>query len=653
MIFNKGYYNPMDREYEIINSMSHAPQDNIGAPLLGEQPEITRLGLGPKDIGTSALMRESGAQTLQSRIFHGASKVELAFIGTGKGHREALTPESFTKEEREAMRQLARINKVETSTHAAVGIAGVSGLSEGRFDDVAREQTVHEIKRAIDFAADATTGGAIAFHTAEFPRPVSEVEKEEAGFEMYPGERYKWVKGKREEKEEKRVPIYLADEKTGKVLTIPRDQKIWVADEEIDEFGKKRIIIDKKTLQPRMQQLTYDQIITREKEKPENKNILKTDEYKLFLNHFFDQQIAQEEGEALRRALELRQLKEQLEDVEGFKKWVEKYYPMSKDRDEWRRIFAQKFGEQAYRKPLDELRELPEQQVRELELAIKAREEIIQSHYQKAKQTREDVKNYRTIKEVGLQKTALSMAEAGIYAMKRTEETNRRLQEKKEEQLKPIFVSPENLFPESYGSHPDELKKIIHDSRNEMKKQLIELGYDEESAWEKARTHIKATFDIGHVNIWRKYWADDPTKTLEDNDREFRQWVIDRVKKLVKEDVIGHIHVADNFGYHDEHLEVGKGTAPIKEFLEAAKEAGITDIIIEPGSTNFERIWPEALAELGSPIYAAGTRIPYNNPALFEGIRHGYHGNQIAPYYVVEPYAPSEDWRNWTTLGFE
>ncbi|MBI4441114.1 sugar phosphate isomerase/epimerase [Candidatus Woesearchaeota archaeon] len=656
MIFNKGYYSPMDREYEVINSVSRAPENNLSAPLLGEQPEITKLGLGPKDIGTSVLMRESGAQSLQSRIFHGASKIELAFTGTGKGHREALTPESFTKEEREAMRQLARINKVETSTHAAVGIAGVSGLAEGRFDDVAREQTVHEIKRAVDFAADATTGGAIAFHAAEFPRPVAEVEKGRPGvkgrFEMYPGEKYEWKEGKPVEKEETRLPIYLADEKTGKIMTIPRDQSIWVAETKEDEHGVKHILFDEKTNKPKLTPLTYNQLIDRERQKSENKD---KPDYKIFLDHYYDQQLAMEEGEAVRRGLELRQLKEQLEDTQNMKEFIDKNYPLTHEskREEWRDFFASRYGSAAYRKSLEELRKLPEEQLNELRAGIQSREEIVKSHYQKVLQMREEVSHYKPIEDVGLQKTALSIAEAGIYAMKRTDETNKRLQGHKEEPIKPIYISPENLFPESYGSHPDELKTIIHNSREQMKKQLMAQGYDEKAAWDKAKTHIKATFDIGHMNIWRKYWADDPRKSLEENDKEFKKWVVEKVTKLTKEDVIGHIHVADNFGYHDEHLEVGKGTAPIMEFLQAAKEAGVTDIIVEPGSTNFERIWPEAMAELGSPIYAVGSRMPYNNPAVFEQIRHKYHGNQISPYYVVEPYAPSEDWRNWSGIGFE
>ncbi len=645
MIFNKGYYSPMDREYEIINTLSSSPEKNIGAPLLGESPKVTKLGLGPKELGTSVLMRESGAQSLQSRIFHGANKIELAFLGTGKGHKEALTPESFTKEEREAMRQLARINKVETTVHAAVGLAGISGLSEGKFDDVTREQSVHEIKRAIDFAADATTGGAVVFHTAEFPRPVSEV----GPLEMYPGEKWEWKDGKRVPKKETKVPIYLADSKTGKIMSIPNDQKFYLAERD-PQSGE--LLLDKETSQPKMTPMTYDEIVAKERKDPKNSG--KTD-HALFLSHFYDQQLAMEEGEALRRVAELRKMKEELVELEKMKNFIDKNFPLTEEskKDEWRSYFAGVFGEQAYRKPVDELKKLPEQAVRELQLGIKAREDIISSHYQKAIELREQVKNYDTIENIGVMKAAESVAEAAVYAMKRTEAANRKLQEKKETPISPIYISPENLFPETYGSHPDELKKLIRESREKMKEHLMQQGYDEKSALGKARDHIKATFDIGHMNIWRKYWADDPKKSLEENENDFRKWLLDKVQDLVKSDVVGHIHLGDNFGFHDEHLEIGKGTAPIKEFLEMAKKAGVTDIIVEPGSTNFERIWPEALAELGSPIYAAGTRIPYNNPVLFDQIRHQYHGNMISPYYVVEPYAPSEDWRNWSSIGFE
>ena len=77
MIFNQSYYNAMDRGY-------YTPL----AP--GEQPDAQRpddvvpeIGLSPKDIGISAPPFGDQLQGLKAKIFQGASKVELGFMGKG------------------------------------------------------------------------------------------------------------------------------------------------------------------------------------------------------------------------------------------------------------------------------------------------------------------------------------------------------------------------------------------------------------------------------------------------------------------------------------------------------------------------------------------------------------------------------------------
>ena len=70
------------------------------------------------------------------------------------------------------MRKLAEINEIQTSTHATVGIQGLSGFNQQQFTFSSEQQknSMDELKKAIDFASDASTGGAVVFHTGEGPR---------------------------------------------------------------------------------------------------------------------------------------------------------------------------------------------------------------------------------------------------------------------------------------------------------------------------------------------------------------------------------------------------------------------------------------------------------------------------------------------------
>ena len=171
-------------------------------------------------------------------------------------------------------------------------------------------------------------------------------------------------------------------------------------------------------------------------------------------------------------------------------------------------------------------------------------------------------------------------AEAGIHSLRKTRDSNN-----------PVFVAVEHIFPERFGGHPEELKWIIKKSRERMVDMLTKpeipfgasmapeeitaekvgeiyrgehpqpnpyyMGVSREEAEKLAERHIKATIDTGHINLWRKYWQDDPRKTREQNDETFKRWAIDTIESLAKDGMVGNIHLADNYGYHDDH-QIGR-----------------------------------------------------------------------------------------------
>ena len=219
MKFDNDYWHSLDRQY------------------------IEKLDVSAKNVGISTPPMRDQLESLKTRIFQGASQIELGFMGAGKGSmgQGAPTPEMYGKEEREAIRHLARINEVDTSTHVAPNVQGFAGLGERGFSEETREKNLMEVKRTIDFAADVSRGGPVVLHTGEFPRAVSKFTEEK--FEAYLGE-------------EKKQIHYLVNEKTGEIRRgVREDEEIWVpvhaknekTGEEIilkDEYGKPKKIRD-------------------------------------------------------------------------------------------------------------------------------------------------------------------------------------------------------------------------------------------------------------------------------------------------------------------------------------------------------------------------------------------------------------------------
>jgi hypothetical protein len=206
MIFNE-YYHSMDRGYGSIE-----PSD---IPLEPGMPLETS-GLGPDEIGTGTNPQGNQLQGFNAKIRTGASKIEFEFMGAGKSNSQQPSPEAFGSREREDMRALAEINDIKTSVHAPLHTQSLAGLNEQTFSDQVRHMAVKEIERAIQFAAEATKGGAVVFHTSEWGRPLSDL-KEKTGEQLF--------RGYDEEKE--RAHVMVVDSQTGNINAVRKDYTLY------------------------------------------------------------------------------------------------------------------------------------------------------------------------------------------------------------------------------------------------------------------------------------------------------------------------------------------------------------------------------------------------------------------------------------------
>lgn len=567
-------------------------------------------------------------QGLKSNIFVGASQVELGFMGQGKGFRSqptGWTPESVSTLEREAIRQLAKINEVQLSTHATPNVA-ISGITQQGFSEERREEALFEVKKAIDFAADAAGGGPVVLHAQEFPRSIVEKygkPEEQYRFEQYPTEKEKAI-------------LPLVDEKTGQLINLRRDIPI------------SEPIIDEKTGDPVRDEEGKIKVVTRDFDYYENKfDKLSVEEKKHYSNdvgkYFYAQyakrSIEQAEGQAEYYDEKVRELEKVRNSYANIKKEV---IDKAKNKDYAASLIAEKLGgfEKFTPEEIGVLTKDPsefmEKRIKDINRSIQGWREGVISARRQSHQLQEEVERIKPIEDYGVKKSAEAIGRAATYAYDKEQERNLE---------RPLVIVPENWTPEVYGSHPEELKQLVQESRKAMVNQLVkEKHIDKEKANRIAEDRIKATFDIGHLNMWRKYF--------KGSDKEFKQWVDQQVQGLLKDKIIGHVHITDNFGYHDEHLTPGEGTAPVREFLQKLEEKGYKGTIVaEPGGQPEGQLFRSLTGLWGQSNY--GMYRVDGMQRSWSDIENSYFGYSGAPRFVVGDFAPSKDWSLWSEIPLE
>jgi tetratricopeptide (TPR) repeat protein len=170
----------------------------------------------------------------------------------------------------------------------------------------------------------------------------------------------------------------------------------------------------------------------------------------------------------------------------------------------------------------------------------------------------------------------------------------------------PVFCF-ENLFPTMAFGNAESLKALIEETRQKfVEKMKPKIG--EKKAKEIAEKIIGATWDIGHINIWKKYGVKPEEIKVE----------MEKIRPFIK-----HIHIADNFGFEDSHLPPGMGGiepeifGKIKEIIEKQGAKAVLEIptLAIPEYGFGVSPYPYAFAGLGSPIYTY-TMAPFWNQAL-------------------------------------
>jgi len=704
------YQHPMDRNYD-----HHDAVHDHGFPASGGQ-STGDVGVGIGDLGMSlGLGPVPNVQAIGAKLRPGGKHLEFVFTGMGKGSGQGQTPGMYGKKQRQALVEMGKANKVDFTTHSTIGVYGLAGMDQqGNFSKASKNMSLQEVKRAIEFAADVGFGGPVVVHTGEFQRPLVDAKWNEQDddwngkFEMFEDE-----KGK--------TSFKVVDTRTGGLIAEARKNRkvarpIWkrynskdeywdqhggsdyeddnhdtvTENDYIDYFGNKIAAEDRvPRFDPENQKFEIEQMgwedLEKEAEEMTTRARLAWRQWKngeISDEKFKDSkwqkfQKVKDENEIDIRPEEAYILAtletnaahsrgwaysygghfdEHVEDVKRLKKARVFYEEMEKavtDDEKWK-LKKQAEGLAGGLVPRDA--QLPtaviDRHLKELDLRMKQAQEAASSQWSQSQETVETMKYVEAADTYALREAHDAYARAAMAAMRQSDRL-----EKEGKLKKPITVAMENLFPEQYGAHPDELINLVKGSRKRMQELLIENGMDQERAVQKSADHITSTFDTGHLNMWRKYWKGDDKKTIEQNDKEFDKWSLEKLGKMIDADIVGHVHLDDNYGYHDDHLAPGEGNTPIREMVKLLKKKGYNgEMIIEPGAdyttdvTGFHSVM-KTWREFGMPVYGKGTGISAGR--TWEQVGYGWFGQNKPPYFTFGGYSPSEDWTLWSGVPFE
>lgn len=704
------YQHQLDRNYD-----HHDAVYDHGFPASGGQASGD-VGVGIGDLGMSlALGPVPNVQAIGARLRPGSKKLELVFTGMGKGSGQGQTPGMYGKKQRQALVEMGKANKVDFTTHSTIGVYGLAGMDQqGNFSKTSKNFSLQEVKRAVEFAADVGFGGPVVVHTGEFQRPLVDAEWNEREEEWK-------SKFKMFEDEEGRTAFRVVDARTGGLIAEARKNRlvsrpVWKQYNKGDEFWKKqggksyldqnnRTVqesdyidyfgnklepekrvpqFDHQTQQFKIKQMEWKHLEEEAKEmtkrgqeawkkwkrgeipdqefeesrwsrfiKAKDIEEVKVRPEEAYILATLETNAANSRGWALYYGGNFEEMVESMNRLKEARKYYEKLKEVT-DEKEREKLKVQAGALAGGLVPAETKfpTEIIDREINNLKRQMGQSHEAASSQLAQARETEETMRHVESADTYALREAHDAYAQAAMSAMKQSDYLREQGKLKK-----PITIAMENLFPEQYGAHPDEMIDLVEGSRKRMQQLLIQQGMPKEQAVKKSEEHITTTFDTGHLNMWRKYWQGDPKKTIKDNDEEFNRWCLQKLGQMIDTGIIGHVHIDDNYGYHDEHLAPGEGNTPIREMIKLLKKKGYKgEMIIEPGAdyttdvTGFHSVM-KTWRELGLPVYGKGAGI---SPKVgWEQVGYGWFGQNQPPYFTFGGYSPSEDWTLWSGVPFE
>lgn len=583
------YYTAMDRPNYGVKDVT--PERGLQAPIV----PLYRLGQTVPEVDPSGRYKNV-VQAVQAAIRGGAGQIQIMLMQS-RQNPIGGAPKGMGPEVRRALREIQLANQVElVGVELPVGaISNMSGWDpqHGVLDERTRQRELTEVQDAIKFTADALQGGSVDIWSQEYPRA------------MFDAPWNQDVDGKQiftVPQEEKTADIWFVDTRTGATQRLPREG-IPVT-KEVDG----RIVAERKTF--------YDfkkDVMELHPEIAHDPAEVKRRAFQEFKNAVFEEQekVAQAERDRHERHVhEMERVAEQLESQLGMLSEAQK--------------------------------EKAQQEVERYKLHIKHEKEAMAAQESIRKRYEELRENLQPMEEVARQRSIQSYAEAGVMAW---EETRNNPHAKA-----PVTVGPEIGWPQGYGGHPDEFIELITTARQEMQKKLQQQGMSAKEAAKAAKTHIRGTFDTGHMGMWLENFRQD--LPYEERLKEFKKWYKQQVRKLVESDTVGSIQAVDSMSAAHAHLPPGSGILPVKEAVQEFLDSGFTGFVVSEGHEE-ERF--------GEGRILTKTWEEFNPHLTFGAM--GVEGRMAHQGYFSQPYSPRQmfgsytppfgEYKPWSEIPFE
>jgi len=588
--------------YTPMDQEYHASFEHTGRNEV-EQPifPISMVGQTVPEIDPTGRTRNI-IEGVEAAFKAGAGNIQLVMQVPGQVQPIGGGPKAYGEEVRQAIREIQRASggKI-TGVELPTQINNLSGFTPQGFNEEQRRIALAEVRDAIKFEGDIAGGGGVHVVSFEFPRNFSDASWKEKEGKLFT---------QREE------PVHLLVNKdTGQISSIDERQTYY--------FYR-----DPKTFED----------ISPDK-KPEK---WVWDDFK---------RLAEKEGKPPELLLLRQQMETDFKKLRGEEGWY------SAQLNEVQRGLEQFKGrpDAELSKEEDDMKKYYRSRETSATLglqAIKEQEERLKEMQQK----------FVPVAQHGLQKSAGSYAEAGIWAMQESEK-NQFVQRGKGS----INVGPELGWPTYYGSHPQEFVELIRNARQEMARKLTDKSssyYDsslsEREAEQLAKQHIKGELDTSHLGMWLQNFK--PELSWDKRVSEFKKWYKDQIEYIAKvnkeEDIISQIQIVDSASGAHGHLPPGEGILgkDIYEYMKILKEKGgykgeFTSEGHEEEKFGQGRILTKAWETLGSPISSSYL---YGRPAPeFRDIRHAYAQIAYGTTGIFQSYVPSNDFTLWSNVPFE
>lgn len=213
-----------------------------------------------------------------------------------------------------------------------------------------------------------------------------------------------------------------------------------------------------------------------------------------------------------------------------------------KDLDEYAEKIAPKVKK--FEKPIQNAQDL-----REFSLAIQEGVKVLKNI--------EEPKIIRPLKEFAIEKSAETTANLAWKAYKEYKDKA------------PIIALENHPAQQSLLTSGEELKKVIEQAHKYFVIRAKKEGMSEEDAKKVAEKLIGATWDVGHINMIRRYGYG-------------KEEILKQTAEVAPH--IKKIHLSDNFGFEHTEIPIGMGNVPMKEIMEKiGKEGYKIKKIIEAG----------------------------------------------------------------------